>query len=286
MLKPVFDELGRRPPEAALHRRHLRRRHPPQPPDRRRLRAPAPGRRGTGHVLRPRFRRHRRCQQELGEDHRRAHRPVRAGLLRLRLEEVRLGHRVASPLRPGADSLHLPDRRRRLRRLPPVRPAREAQGARRTLVRVRRSCSTRPSAPTRCGTTCRSRCSAQIIDKHIDLLGHRRVRGRARGRDGQPHQHGDAAVLLPARRACSRPTWPSRRSRPRSRRPTPAAGRAVIERNFAAIDLALANLHRVEVPADATSDALDRGDRSRRRAELREAGHHGAASPATAISSR
>ncbi len=31
-------------------------------------------------------------------------------------------------------------------------------------------------------------------------------------------------------------------------------GRAVVERNFAAIDLALANLHRVEVPERATSD--------------------------------
>ena len=38
----------RRPPEAALHGRHLRRRHPSQSPDRRRLHPSAPGRRGAG----------------------------------------------------------------------------------------------------------------------------------------------------------------------------------------------------------------------------------------------
>ena len=41
MVKGVFDELSTERPEAALHRRHLRRRHPPQPPRRRGLRRPA-----------------------------------------------------------------------------------------------------------------------------------------------------------------------------------------------------------------------------------------------------
>ena len=41
-------------------------------------------------LLRPRRRRHRRREQELDQDHRRGHAQLRAGLLRLRLEEV--GH--------------------------------------------------------------------------------------------------------------------------------------------------------------------------------------------------
>ena len=144
MVKPVFDELARRPAEATLHGRHLRRRHRPEPAHRPRLPLPAPGRRGAGHVLRARLRRHRGRQQELGEDHRREHRPVRPGLLRLRLQEVGLGHGLAPAVRARADPLDLPDRRRRLRGLPPVRPAREDEGPRRTPGRARRSCSTRP----------------------------------------------------------------------------------------------------------------------------------------------
>ena len=63
MIKPVFDELAAPPAEAALHGRHLRRRHPPQPADRRPTSSSAPGRRGAGGVLRPRLRRHGRREQ-------------------------------------------------------------------------------------------------------------------------------------------------------------------------------------------------------------------------------
>ncbi len=56
-------------------------------------------------------------------------------------------------------------------------------------------------------------------------LGHRRLRGRHRGRHGQPHQHGHAALLLPPRRGAARPTRRSPGSRASSRRPTPSAGR-------------------------------------------------------------
>ena len=44
--------------------------------------------------------------------------------------------------------------RRRLRGLPPVRAARQGRRAGARPSRARRSCSTRPTAPTRCGTTC------------------------------------------------------------------------------------------------------------------------------------
>ena len=51
-------------------------------------------------------------EQGVGEDHRRGNGPVRAGLLRLRLQEVRQRHLVAPAVRPGAHPLHLPRGRR------------------------------------------------------------------------------------------------------------------------------------------------------------------------------
>jgi pyruvate-ferredoxin/flavodoxin oxidoreductase len=59
----------------------------------------------NAHVLRPRRRRHRGREQELHQDHRRGDRLPRAGLLRLRLEEVRRDHHLAPALRPQPDPL-------------------------------------------------------------------------------------------------------------------------------------------------------------------------------------
>ena len=92
-------------------------------------------RRRASRVLRARRRRHGERQQELGQDHRRGDRPVRAGLLRLRLEEVGLDDDLAPAVRPAPDPLDVPDRLGpgELRRLPPVR-----------LPRARSTCSTSP----------------------------------------------------------------------------------------------------------------------------------------------
>ena len=166
---------------------------------------------------------------------------LRAGLLRLRLQEVGLGHRVAPALRPRTDPLDVPHRRRRLRRLPPVRPARDDQGARATPGPGATLLLNSPfAARPRCGTSCRARCSSSSIDKRHRLLGDRRRHGRPRGRHGRPHQHDHAAVLLPALRRAAAPTRPSRASRRRSSTTYGRRGRAVVERNFAAIDRALA----------------------------------------------
>ena len=157
MVKPIFDELARRRGRSATSRSASTTtsrtsacrstatfRHP----------------RPAGEVQAVFFglgsRRHRRRQQGLGQDHRREHRPVRPGLLRLRLQEVGLGHGLAPALRARADPLDLPRRRRRLRRLPPVRPAR----ARSKVLEPRRAGRDVPAqqprtAPTRSGTTCR-----------------------------------------------------------------------------------------------------------------------------------
>ena len=86
--------------------------------------------------------------------------PLRAGILRLRLPQVRRRDDLAPPLRHRADPRALPHPPRRLRRLPQVRIPAAARRARRRRSPARRSCSTPPTPPTRCGASCRARCSA------------------------------------------------------------------------------------------------------------------------------
>ena len=124
MAKAVFDELARAEPQAPLHRRHHRRRHRGSSLDVDRSFTHRARRRRPRACSTASARRHGRREQELDQDHRREHRPARAGLLRLRLEEVRLDDRVAPALRPAADPLHVPVEQAELRRLPPVRSAR------------------------------------------------------------------------------------------------------------------------------------------------------------------
>ena len=93
--------------EESLHHRHQRRRVAHQPRIRSGVRHRS-GRRGRLRVLRPRRGRHGRREQELDQDHRRGDGWLRAGLLRLRLEEVGVEDDVASPLRAAADSLDVP----------------------------------------------------------------------------------------------------------------------------------------------------------------------------------
>ena len=178
--------------------------------------------RGLGRVLRPRQRRHGRREQGVGEDHRRAHRAARPGLLRLRLEEVGLGHRLPPPVRPRADPVDLPDRGGRLRRLPPVRPAGQGEGRRGRPPR-RDAPAQRALRPGR-GLGADPRRRPATARREADrAVGHRRRGGREGRRHGQPDQHGHAAVLLPARERPARPTRRSRGSRTSSRPPTPSA---------------------------------------------------------------
>ena len=107
MVKPIFDELASTEAEAPFHGRHLRRRHAPQPADRQRVPGPAPGRRSPGRLLRPRLGWDGGRQQGIGQDHRREHRPLRPGLLRVRLQEVGVDHGVAPPLRATAHPFDL-----------------------------------------------------------------------------------------------------------------------------------------------------------------------------------
>ncbi len=206
MVKAVFDELGRERPKRHFtvgifdDVTHLSLDVRPRRPH------PAGRRRGAGGVLRARRGRHRRGQQGVGEDHRREHRPVRAGLLRLRLQEVGVGDGVAPALRPRADPLDLPRSR-----TPTSSPATSSA------CWSRCPCSTAPSrAPRSCSTArygpdevwdrlAPRGAAADHRASRLELLGHRRLPRGPRDGDGQPHQHGHAAVLLPAgRRAAGR----------------------------------------------------------------------------------
>ena len=157
-----------------------------------------------------------------------------------------LGHGVAPALRARADPLDLPDRRRRLRRLPPVRPARADEGARRRQARRHVPAQQPVRARTRCGTTCRARSSSRSSTSSIDVLGDRRLRRGPRGRAWATASTRSCSRASSSSPGCCRPTRRSPASRRRSRRPTRSAGRALVERNFAAIDRSLAALRRVE----------------------------------------
>ena len=75
---------------------------------------------GQRGVLRIGRGRHRRREQEFDQDHRRKHRQLRAGLLRVRLEEIRRDDRLALAFRAGADPFLVSRFQSQFRRLPPA----------------------------------------------------------------------------------------------------------------------------------------------------------------------
>ena len=135
---------------------------------------------------------------------------LRAGLLRLRLEEVRRADRVAPALRAAPDPRAVPGQPGRLRRLPPPRPARH--GRRAGLRRGRRHpAAQRPAARrTRCGTPCPARCSSRSSTSGCALFA---VDADAVARERRParsHQHRAADLLLRDLRGAAAPTRRSR----------------------------------------------------------------------------
>ena len=142
-------------------------------------------------------RRHRRRQQELDQDHRRGDGQLRAGLLRLRLEEVGRDHDLAPALRPAADPLAVPRAR-----APASSPATSSSSSTATTCSSTRApggvvpAERAATAPTRSGTSCRARCRSRSLEKRLRFFVDRRLRGRARGRAWAPHQHDHADLLL------------------------------------------------------------------------------------------
>ena len=147
MIKAVFDNLAQAIAEESFHGRHRRRSFAHQSRFRPRVLHRA-GRRRSRAVLRTRFGRNGRREQGVDQNHRREHGQFRAGLFRLRLEEIRRDDDFASALRAAADPVHVSHQRGELRRLPSTVPARNercAQGSRAgrnvsAQFRLRRGC--------------------------------------------------------------------------------------------------------------------------------------------------
>ena len=202
LLEGVHARHGRRGARRArlraaappLHRRHRRRRerhqHPLRPLVRRRR-----ARDVVRGVLRPRLGRDRRGQQEHDQDPGRRRTPARAGLLRLRLQEVGLADRVPPALRAAADRRALPRRARELRRLPPLRPARAGRGARPGRARRHAAAGLRAAGGRGVRRALADRAGAPDRRADPPVRGGREPRG-ARGRDPGPHQHRPADLLL------------------------------------------------------------------------------------------
>ena len=194
MVAGVFAETRPRAPAQPVHRRHQRRRlrhqHQLRPDAGHRA-----GRQRAGGVLRPRVGRHRRRQQEHHQDPRRRGGPVRAGLFRLRLEEVRLADGVPPAFRAAADQGLLPGDQRELRRLPPVQPA--GAGRRAGPGRARRHAAGELPASSRdaVGRAAPARAAADPGQEHQRVRGRRRAH-RPRRRHGRPDQHRAADLLL------------------------------------------------------------------------------------------
>ena len=184
------------PAEAAVHRRHQGRRDLPEPRLGRRF-LHRRRRRDPGRVLRPGQRRHRQRQPQLGEDHRREHADVLAGLFRLRLAEGGFGHHVARPLQPAADQGLVPRAQGELRGLPPVpfhRADRHAlDGHAGGDVPLEQ-----PLRPGRGLGPPALRSAEADCRQEAEVLRGRCLQGGPRGRTGRPHQHRDADLLLQA----------------------------------------------------------------------------------------
>ena len=169
--------------------------------------------------------RNRGRQQELHQDHRRGHGQLRAGLFRLRLEEVWRHDNFAPAFRAQADSVQLPDLARQFRRLPSVL----FPGANRCFEASRAGRDVSAEQPLRAakmsGTICPIPCSARSSQKRAALLCDRRVSSGAGKRHGRPHQHGDADLLFCAERSAAARPGDRRRSNMPSKRPTENAAR-------------------------------------------------------------
>ena len=231
------------------------------------------GRVGVG-VLRPRRRRHRRRQQELDQDHRRGDRPLRAGLLRLRLEEVGRDHDLAPALEPAADPLGVPGRPRRLRRLPPVRVRRQdrrarARGAGRG-VPAERAVRRRRGLGPACRARCRSRSSRRRSASSPSTPTSWRKRAGMGTRINTIMQTCFFAIsgVLPRDEAIAHIKKAIEKTYGKR-------GPEVVRRNCEVVDQALAHLHEIPVPAAVERHAHAAAARLRAGARLRAEGHRG-----------
>ena len=229
-----------------VHGRHPRRRLGNEPRLRRGARHRAVRHRARD-LLRPGLRRDCRCEQEHDQDPRRRGGNVRAGLLRLRLEEVRVANRLAPPLRAAADPRPTSCSRRGSSA---ATSSGCSTGSMSSDARPtgRRSCSTRPPRPEEVWDALSRPTQEQILAKHIELYvidaGRIAREVGLAGRINVVLQTCFFALsgVLPREQAIDRIKAAIAKSYGRR-------GAEVVERNQAAVDRSLEALHRVELPA-------------------------------------
>ena len=190
--------------------------------------------------------------------------PARAGLLRLRLEEVRLADGLAPALRAAADPCAVPRAAGELRRLPPVRPARAGRRARPGRADGATLLLNCPHPPDEVWDALSRPVQEQILAKR-----HRRcTRSTPAGSPARPASPGGPTSSC---RPASSPSPASCRASEAIERIKAAVaktygrrGAEVVERNQAAVDRALEGLHRVEVPERVDGHAASRRRSCRR----------------------
>ena len=197
-------------------------------------------------VLRARLGRHGRREQEHHQDPRRRSGHARAGLLRLRLEEVRLADGVAPAVRARADPGAVPRQPGELRRLPPVRRCSIASTCSAWPRPARRCCSTLRTRPDRVWDALPRPVQEQILAKRHRRVRDRRRPGRARGRPAGAYQHRAADLLLRHLRRAAARRGDRRGSRRRSTRPTAGAARTSSPATTPRSTATLAALHRID----------------------------------------
>ena len=171
--------------------------------------------------------------------------PARAGLLRLRLEEVRLADGLAPALRAGADPGAVPRAAGELRRLPPVRAARAGRRARPRGARRDAAAQLPRTPPDEVWDALPRPVQEQILAKRIDVyvIDAGRIAREAglAGRTNTVLQTCFFAIsgVLPREQAIERIKAAIAKTYARR-------GAEVVERNQAAVDRALDGLHRVE----------------------------------------
>ena len=174
---------------------------------------------------------------------------VRAGLLRLRLEEVGRDDDLAPALRPAADPVCLLIRAREFRRLPPVPVPRPLRRARHAAPGATFLLNT-PHAPEEVWDRSPAEVQGQIIDEEAPLL-RRSTRRRSPRRPAWAG--GSTRSCRPASsrsRACSRADEAIEQIKEAIEKTYGKSGEEVVKRNFAAVDAALAHLHEVPRPSE------------------------------------
>jgi pyruvate-ferredoxin/flavodoxin oxidoreductase len=238
-------------PQEGIHRRHQRRRDPPLAGLRSFLQHGRSQVRALP-VLRRRFRRHRGRQQELDQDHRRGDRQPRPGLLLLRLQEV--GRLTVSHLRFGPNPIRAPYLIEHASFV--------ACHAESFLEKVDMLKNASPGAVFLLNTTWSKdqiwgklprEVQSQIIAKKLQVLRDRRLPGGQGHRHGQPHQHGDADLLLRDLRRAAKDEAIAQIKKA-IKKTYGKRGEAVVQQNFNAVDKSVENLFEVSCPGSVTAD--------------------------------